>query len=262
MNILVTSILVTYNDSKYLSDCLKSLSFCHEKIIVDLGSSDNTLSIAKKHNCKIFNAERVQIIEHIRSKAISYASNDWIIFPDPDEIMPDNLGDKIRDLVVNNYDLGIFFCQIQYYFKDKPLIYTRWGGQKKRLLGYNRQRIDLSDIVHRGPQLKESYSRYNVSNSSKDFIIKHYWIDSYSQFFEKHKRYLKFEGKSKYEKSFRFSLSKLIQNTWKEFYFCFWTKRGVKGGFDGIMLSFLWAWYTFMAWLSLYKYEKKLKRPQ
>ena len=71
-----TGIVVTYNEDKYLNECLKYLSFCEQLIVMDLGSTDHSVEIAKTYGAIIVQHERVPIVEQVRTKALEY-SNDY-----------------------------------------------------------------------------------------------------------------------------------------------------------------------------------------
>ena len=49
----ITIIIPTFNEEKYVEDCLHSVSFANQIILIDSNSSDNTIELAKKFNCEI-----------------------------------------------------------------------------------------------------------------------------------------------------------------------------------------------------------------
>lgn len=75
--------------------------------------------------------------------------------------------------------------------------------------------------------------------------------------FEKHWRYIKFEGESRYNAGQRFSWRSMLRNTAGNLKVNLINDRGLYGGFTGIFLSFFFGWYIFMGWLSLRKYERR-----
>ncbi len=98
-------IILTYNSEKTIQRCLESALFADEILVVDSGSSDNTLSICKQYT-------QVTIIQNTwqgyalqRNFAISQASSDWLFMLDSDEYLSDNsheLKNKIQT-TANNY---------------------------------------------------------------------------------------------------------------------------------------------------------------
>ena len=60
-----TSIVVTYNEANRLRECLKSLSFCDQMLVVDLGSGDNSVEIAQEYGAEVLHHEWVPLVEKV-----------------------------------------------------------------------------------------------------------------------------------------------------------------------------------------------------
>ena len=79
------------NEEKHLEEVLKSLnpffdSFRTELIIVDTGSEDNTVNIAKKYTDKVYYHQWDNDFGSMRNKTIQYATGEWILILDGDEV--------------------------------------------------------------------------------------------------------------------------------------------------------------------------------
>lgn len=87
------------NEERYLAQCLSSVKdVIDEIIIVDTGSTDKTLEIAKSFNAKIFNFDWINDFSAARNFALNKCSGDWILYLDADEeLNPKSLDD------LNNY---------------------------------------------------------------------------------------------------------------------------------------------------------------
>jgi glycosyltransferase involved in cell wall biosynthesis len=115
-----SSVTVTYNDARHLEKCLKSLKFCQENIVLDMGSTDDCVKIAKKNKAKVYHHKRVKIPAKIRKHAASLASNKWLIFIDPDEIFPTNAINEIKKILSTQPNIGIISIQRVNYFLGSP----------------------------------------------------------------------------------------------------------------------------------------------
>lgn len=96
--------MLTKNEERNLDSCLSHLQWVNELIVVDSGSSDRTLEIAKKYGAKIFinkidpfnpTIQRNWAIEN----CVKYS--DWILFVDADEIITDKLKEEIIKRISN-----------------------------------------------------------------------------------------------------------------------------------------------------------------
>ena len=110
---LVSVIIPVYNSQEYIKKCLDSVlsqSYKNiEVIIVDDGSTDNSLSICKEYsicnkNIKLFSKEN-KGVSHTRNLGIKEANGKWIIFLDSDDWMEHNaIMDAITLVNQNDYD--------------------------------------------------------------------------------------------------------------------------------------------------------------
>lgn len=115
MNKKLSIVLATYNEEKFLSDCLKSIAgIANEIIIVDGGSTDNTVKIAKSLNAKIKITDNPEIFHVNKQKAIDLATGDWILQLDADERVSNELSHEIKKIISYNNE------QIVEYEKNLP----------------------------------------------------------------------------------------------------------------------------------------------
>lgn len=257
-SILFTGIVVTCNEERYLRDCLKSLSFCDELIVVDLGSTDSSLRIAREAGAKVLHHERVPVVEQVREFAVRQARNEWIVFIDPDEIMSPALAEEIIEAARAPRTAAIKLPW-QFYFKDKPLTCCVWGiKNNSKLSAVHRNRISLKPLVHRGYEPMPGYEVIEISRTEDNFV-RHYWMSSYGQLIEKHLRYIRHEGEAKYNSGLRFSWLSMLTDTAQAIRTNLISYRGLLGGPTGIFLSFFYGWYVFMGWLSLRSFQKKMR---
>ena len=111
----ISAIVITQNEEKNLPRLMASLKDCEEILIFDNESTDKTKEIATKMGAKVFNRidefeiptqkdvddftskfgykpsftvqDKLKNSEKIRNKCLSFAKNDWVFFPDADEIV-------------------------------------------------------------------------------------------------------------------------------------------------------------------------------
>jgi tetratricopeptide (TPR) repeat protein len=86
--IKVSLCMIVKNEAERLANCLKSVKgFADEIILVDTGSSDRTINIAKKFGAKIFKFEWCDDFAAARNYALKQAQGEWILFLDADEVL-------------------------------------------------------------------------------------------------------------------------------------------------------------------------------
>ncbi len=100
----ISVVLATYNEEKNLPDCLDSVkNFADEIIVVDGGSKDKTIEIAKGYDAKVKVTDNPPIFHINKQKAIDMAVKDWILQLDADERVTKELKKEII-LILNSND--------------------------------------------------------------------------------------------------------------------------------------------------------------
>jgi glycosyltransferase involved in cell wall biosynthesis len=253
----VTAFIITCNEDRRLRECISKLSFCSQIVVVDLGSTDNTLSIVNAFNVELHHATHQPIAEIVRKEYLSICRHDWILYVDPDECCPDALADVVAPYLSQD-DVGIIKLPWEFYFKDKPLHGTVWGGKNYKVFLINKNRVLLNDHVHRGFSLLPN-NREILIPWEQPYVVKHFWMDTYKGLFSKHLRYIRSEGRSRFLNGERFDLQLLARETYLAFV-RHTNKAVLKDGFVGIFLLFFYPAYIFFSILSLGLYQLQNSR--
>ena len=86
----LSAVLITKNAASQLSLCLRSVTFCDEILVVDSGSSDGTVELAKQMGAQVIEAEW-RGFGPMKQFAVEQAKNDWVLCIDADERISDDL---------------------------------------------------------------------------------------------------------------------------------------------------------------------------
>jgi len=244
-----------------LRSCLNGLSFCQQLMVVDLGSTDESVAVARQFGATVLRHPHVPIAEQARAVAVRQAAHDWIVLADPDEVVPAGLVSDIITSIMAHPRLGILQLPRVNYFRGRPVTCTIWGrentGGVVRVV--HRERVEFRPLVHRGLRLCSGYEQMWIAATTSN-TIRHYWADSYKQLLEKHLRYIEHEGKSLYETGERFGWRCTVRATRDALKQNLFEFEGIKGGRTGVFLSLFYTWYVFMSRLSLRRYQRSIAR--
>ena len=94
----ISAFVVCQNEAASIERCLASLAWCDEIVVVDSGSTDATLDICARHNCRIDHREWTGYVEQ-KSHALSLCTQPWILNLDADEEVSPELRDDIRAML-------------------------------------------------------------------------------------------------------------------------------------------------------------------
>jgi len=98
----ITAVILTKNVEGMIERCLKSILWMDEIILIDGGSVDRTLEIAKKYNAKVIVHPFSGDFGEERNLGNAYAVCDWIIQMDADEVMSAGLRRAIEEILNSN----------------------------------------------------------------------------------------------------------------------------------------------------------------
>ena len=116
----LSAIVITKNARKKLEQCLRSLQFCDEIIVVDSGSTDVTFTIAKKSGARIIKTMTVGYAEN-RNLGAKHAKCDWLLYIDSDEVVSNALQQVILRLITDHQSLIT-----SYRIFRKNIILNKW----------------------------------------------------------------------------------------------------------------------------------------
>ncbi|MEC2055481.1 glycosyltransferase [Peribacillus psychrosaccharolyticus] len=99
-NMLLSLCVITKNEEKNIKKCLESVNgILFEKIVVDTGSTDRTVELAKNSGAKVYDFKWIDDFSAARNYAISKAKGDWILFLDADEYIEPEQSLVLKNLV-------------------------------------------------------------------------------------------------------------------------------------------------------------------
>ncbi len=97
--------MIVKNEEKFLPGCLESVkNIVDEMIIVDTGSSDKTVEIARSYGAKVFLFEWKNDFSLARNESIKHATGEWILILDADERLNPGQEEKIRKYLNMDFD--------------------------------------------------------------------------------------------------------------------------------------------------------------
>lgn len=120
-------VLAVFNEEGNLDSCLDSIKeLAWEIVIVDGGSTDKTLEIAKKFNAKVMQTENLLNFHINKNKAINLAKGDWILQLDADEVVTQDLAEEIKETLSKKGNINGYWIPRRNFFLGK---FLKKGGQ-------------------------------------------------------------------------------------------------------------------------------------
>jgi glycosyltransferase involved in cell wall biosynthesis len=248
--IKLSAVITAFNEEKNLERCLKSLSFVDEIVVVDHSSLDKTSEIAQKYTNKVFFQKNdPKQIDLQKNFGFEKVSNEWILSIDADEEVTKELAEEIKHAIdIKNNING-------YWIPRKNIIFGKWirhsgwyPDPQLRLFKKNKGKFTK---VH----VHEHLTLEGESAFLKEHIIHHNY-DTIGQFIGKMANYAPNEANNYIKKGYVFSYFDAIRFPLDEFLSRFFSRKGYKDGFLGLMLAILMAFYHFLVFASIWELNK------
>ena len=163
-----------------------AVKWADEVIVIDKGSTDRTVEIARQYGVKIIQVGQSLEGDDNRADWMKYASNDWIYWGTPSEIPTRKCIDKVREMVDGDYDL--ITVPRKMYMLGVHSEYSPWKISHFKFL-FNRKRTIVINIIHHDFQAahgKEGHIPY-----SEDCCVYHltytsakYWLETNIQYWQ------------------------------------------------------------------------------
>ncbi len=121
----VSVVVITKNEEENIADCLKSVSWADEIIVLDDNSTDKTVNIARQFTDKVF-SRKMDIEGRHRNYAYSCAKNNWVLSLDADERVTSELAQEITKLSKGEMKDKAYTIPIKSYIGKRWIRYSGW----------------------------------------------------------------------------------------------------------------------------------------
>jgi glycosyltransferase involved in cell wall biosynthesis len=247
----VSVYVLTYNNRRIIEQCLKSLGWAEELVVVDSFSTDGTYEICQRYTDKTYQRKWTGHRDQYQYAADQTTLN-WVMFIDADEEIPPELAEEIRKVLEERtndvagflvyrrtYYLGKWIrfggwypdCEVRLYQKDKG----RWeGGLHAKIV-----------VDGRVGSLKNQYLHYTYRNISDQIQT----IDKYSQI----------AAEDMIKSGEKFSLFKLLFHPPFRFIKEYLFKSGFRDGLPGLIIIVSTIFYVFIKYAKLWELTRSAK---
>jgi len=174
--------MIVKNEEKHLPKCLESVrGLGAELIIVDTGSTDRTVEIARNYGARVFYFPWNNSFSDARNESLKHATKEWIIWLDADDLLPETEHEKIRKLAHQKTDRGFHFILRNRGFDDSRCFQLRMFP--------NCPDIRFEGAVHE--QVASALKRLHMPFQNTDITLIHTGYATEEIVREKKKKYLK-----------------------------------------------------------------------
>jgi glycosyltransferase involved in cell wall biosynthesis len=245
---MISGVVLTKNEDKNIEDCLKSLSWCDELIVLDDNSTDKTQELAQKMGAKVFVRELDNDFSDQRNFGLEKAKGDWVLFLDADERVSEVLRGEIQSIILDTKNNG-FFIKRHDVWKGKTLTHGEVGSIK--LLRLARKGFgSWTRKVHEVWNIKEP-----VANLKHPIL--HYPHQTVSEFVESIDKYSTLHAEEKLKNKETSNLFRIIFYPIFKFIQNYLLRLGFLDGTQGFLYAALMSFHSYLSWSKLWLKQRK-----
>ncbi len=236
--------LIVKNEAHHIRRCLDSIAWADEIIILDSGSTDDTVKICKEYTQHVYETDwpgfGIQ-----KNRALEKATGKWVFSIDADEWLSDDLKEEIKQ-TINNTSGTIFSIPRRTQYFGEWLYHGDAGNDRVLRLFKRGTTKFTNDIVH------ESIKTSGHQVTRLKYFLLHDSYDTIETLIDKMNQYSTLSAKMRHEKGKKSSLTKAITHALWAFFKSYFLNTGFRDGRIGFITA------VSSAESSYYRYIKLL----
>jgi glycosyltransferase involved in cell wall biosynthesis len=246
----ISGVVICLNEHDGIERCLASLEFCDEIVVVDSGSDDGTLELAKRYTDRVIHQDFLGYVKQ-KNFALDQAKHDWVVCLDADEALSPELARAIPDAVATapadvdgfvldrvTWFLGVWHDRGEWYPDRQLRVFRRsrgtWTG-------------------------RDPHDRVVLQGASQPLAgrLFHYNYRDLADHIDTVDRFSRVQAEAMYGEGVRFRVADLIVRPFTRFVKGYFLRQGFRLGLPGFMVSISTAYYVFMKYAKLWEIEQQ-----
>jgi glycosyltransferase involved in cell wall biosynthesis len=246
----ISATILTKNSARRITEVLASLAWCDQVVVLDTGSSDDTVELARRYpNVSVHELDGpFPGFGKAHQRAVALARNDWILSIDSDEVLTEALSAELMRLRPRANT--VYAIPFHNYFNGRLITSCGWHPDRHERL-FNRRVTDFCDSDVHEKVLTDDLVVKTLSHP-----VRHYSYESADDFLRKLRDYSQlFATQHAGRKSS--SPGKAVRHGLWAFAKSYVLQRGFLQGYDGLIISSYKAQTTFWKYLLLHDANRR-----
>jgi len=248
----VSAIVVCFNEERNIGDCLESLRWCDEIVVVDSFSTDRTVEICRRYTDRVIERKWAGYRDQ-KAFAHSQATKEWVLLVDSDERVTPELKEEIRRALAgdNSRYAGYAVPRLVYYLK-------RWWWNGGWYPDYDIRLFKRERATWGG---MDPHEKIFVDGRIRRlrYPLHHFSYRSIEDHIQRVNRFTSVSAQELNEASQRWRLTDALFRPTFRFFRSYILQRGFMDGFAGFYVAVTSAVYVFLKYAKLWELELEKK---
>ncbi len=246
-------IIICKNEAINIAECIVAAKLIsHDIIVVDSGSTDGTIEIAKKMNILLIETEW-KGYGFARNRAADAAKNEWILAIDADERVTPSLVKSISAIHELDNSTVYGFKRLN-FFLGKKMLFGKWGRDKSYRL-YHKKFISWDNSPVHESLIGKDFKKQFIKGH-----IEHYPVRKIEENERKMYKYAQLNADNYFSKGKKATFIKRYLSPISDFIQSYLIFGGIFDGKEGFIVSYSNARYTFLKYKYLLEMNIKAER--
>ncbi len=250
----ISAVITTFNEERNIGDCIDSLLWCDEIVVVDSLSTDQTVEIVRSYGDRVTLLQRPYFGSASQKNwAMDQTHEEWILIFDADERCTPALQEEIEGLLAAGPGADAYTIKRRVYFMDRVIRFSGWQHDRvvrlvKRGAGrYPNKRVH-ADMTTSGP-----------APVLRNPML-HFMIESFDQYLPRIVKYGFWGAAQGWKTGRRSGLVEVLGRTVWRFLRMYFFQFGFLDGMAGLVFCMLQAFGTYLKWAILWEWRANAER--
>ncbi|MBI4903313.1 MAG: glycosyltransferase family 2 protein [Acidobacteria bacterium] len=234
----ISATIITSNEEHNIARAIESLRCCDEIVVVDSGSSDRTVEIARKLGARVIETIWRGYAQQ-KNFAAGQATHEWIFSIDADEALSEALEADVWLLKKHGPKFDAYTMPRMAQYIGKWILHSGWYPDRKVRL-YRRGKAQwVGEFVHESVQASGTVGHL-------DSNLLHYTCQSLSEHIRTMDSYTTLAAEELVSRGRKVSWRNLVVDPLWTFFKTYFLQRGFLDGLEGLAIAWMAAIYTFL----------------
>jgi len=247
----LAAVIISQDEEANIERCIKSVAFCDTVLVVDSGSKDRTVEIAKTNGASVHEMPWKGYAEQ-KNAALEMIDAEWVLSIDADEEVSSELRHEIIATITNPKGLVAFSMPRKTIHFGRWIRYGGWYPNRNLRLFKRTAGRWIGSEVHERWQPAGATGELNAD-------LLHYSFSNLSDQVARNNSYSSLSAVKLHKAGRAFSTPRLFIKSISKFLETYLLKRGFLDGYPGFIISVSAAYSVFLKWAKLWELENGAK---
>ncbi|MFN8389032.1 MAG: glycosyltransferase family 2 protein [Bdellovibrionota bacterium] len=254
----ISAFVICFNEEEHIADCLRSLDFCDEVLVIDSFSKDRTVEIAMAMGAKVIQRAWPGYRDQ-KAFGLTVVAHEWVINIDADERVSPELRESILNILESD-EISTAQRAIAGYYVNRVVFYLGRWWRKGGWYPEYRLRVFRKHLVTWGGVEPHEKPIVQGETGTLPGELQHFTYKNMDEQLSRLHKFSSIAARAEFEAGGRSSVLSLLLNPILRMLKFYVLKKGYREGMAGFVVAGIEGYYTFMKYAKLWEIQYMLDK--